>query len=333
MEGGREFLIPHELEEVHARIVDSANVEHSGILKAYPELKDLFANFLESVDVPLIQRLIKKQLTRAGVPESKVNLVKISDILLSTSVEGGAAHSFVTNHVKIYADSFKNFLRYPVGTVERERGLINFARVIIHEIVHSMSCVRGGFSTEDEGEMTRVHSDGSSGFHTNERKNTAQNEGWNEAITERISDEILLVYSRCKGLNTSYVYNTVLQENNPKHLSKDKYVAYRLMMQVITEQIAEYAGTTSETVWCSIKERYFSGGVFNDEAIQDLFKETFGEKFITDLSKIKNLTSRRKLKRFMNKYHIRIDTRTANRWFRELGLNYYLIPRDVHSEK
>lgn len=333
MRGGREFVVPSELQHLHDAAVERVISDHKKIIKDKPELGEAFEAFLREVDVPLIQRLIQKQLTRAGVSEDAVNRLGTSDICLSHDVYGFASHNFVTNKIKIDARVFQQYASMPMKPEQRARFLVTLAKIVIHEIIHSMSWIRGGFSTEQRGEHTHVHNDGTSGFHTNEGDDHGQFEGWNEAITERITDEILLVYARCKGFNTSHVRNLVLREHSAKHQNKNSYRTYRLMMQVVTERLAEYAGTTPEIIWRGIKERYFAGGIFKDDSIQALFRETFGEKFIADLSKFENGMGKRKLKRFMNKYHFRVDERTANRWFRELGLNYYLVPRHMQNKK
>ena len=147
---------------------------------------------------------------------------------------------------------------------------------LLHEILHLFSASKI-YIHPDKSPKIKV------GYSIGEKL-----EGFNEAVTEKLVNEILLKHRKelSKLLKIS-------QREVDAYVRKNRiYDRLRNALSLIVARVAEEKGMTSDSLWKKVKRAYFTGKLF---FLRD-FQQFYGEDFLWFLIRIDELMKRGELK-------------------------------------
>jgi hypothetical protein len=293
-----------------------------------PETQVTLDHIVASIDWKVMGPILEEYLADAGVPAERMNRGWMDNLRAFAGGQGLGMYSPHNNAITIASNdpSFQLAQR-----LLKERGfipklvLMKAQLVLVHEVCHAISEIR--VTTHDIGtQQTLIRQRG--GFHDafgvlgKEHKgtptNVAFNEALNEAVTQRLAEEIYLTYTRRVAPERADHFMRSFVENKAKRLWG--YTIFASQLDSLCRALAEHTAETPEVVWGKFKRAYFNNPQGFLEDTQRVLEKIYGEDFWKRYSTMGNKTDLRDLARFD------VDTGFAHpktypaRWLAQLGV-------------
>lgn len=322
--------------KLRQRLLEEAEGEESkSQAELSPENKILVNRLVDSLGVTELKNVFKDYLRKSGVPAENLNEEVLDDVLARPLEGGTATYSAFLNRitVSITDEDFVSLKR-----VFEQRGVIpkvlrmKMELALMHELCHAFSRVRY-LSKDARNSQSIVTAESGYTFNKSvirqsmrpEKIGTRKEflfslEAFNEGVTQRIAEEAYLEYGRRIGLSseTEHFLGSYVRSGVRKF---DRYTIYMNQVENMCECIARYIGVRKEDVWNSFKRGYFEKPQLFHEETAALFKETFGENFLSEYEKFNNETPIDEIGEFDDRYGFSHPDEYAGKWLNHLGIS------------
>lgn len=305
-----------------------------GQAEFHPENVEIANELLSSVDRKQLTDIFLDYLRKAGVPLENANTSVLQEIMVRPmkNEETVAFYVSFTNQITL-STTDKDFLKAKESRNKEQRIpgelLMKMQLFFIHETCHALS--RNRISTKDSNNSQSLITT-EVGYEIKEgvirqsarqfgtaKGRTSLFEALNEGVTQRVAEEVFVELARRTG-NGGHAEKFLgdFITDNAQHLWR--YSIYGNQVDGMCEQIAVYTGVEKTTVWDAFKRGYFAKPeLFVKETIE-LFRETFGENFLDEYSKLSNKTSLDMLGRFDGQAGFSHPEKYAKKWLEHLGV-------------
>jgi hypothetical protein len=327
--GGREVRLSNEAQENFKKRVESENSSLKNAGEISTELMAVFTELMGEVDFDLLWNSFEKELLRSGVGPERLNRLLPKDFDAGQNVETMQAYyDLLSNTIRFDINFIAQIAQERAAGEKYETGVIQFIRLLVHEMAHAVSATRvESVENGEQGEGIAALSGYASFQGTLADAEFARSfEAFNEGVTERIAQEIETEYVKSKGEHVNALAQNISTSLDPERLSH--HSLFMSDVQIICEKVGDYVGIPAEVVWKGIKQGYFAGGTMFEENTLAMLSETFGSRFVDDLSNRPATASFDTLK-FSDRYDLTEfgDPEVVNRWLAHLKIDkQYLAP-------
>lgn len=306
-----------------------------GQAEFHPENVELANELLLSIDKQQLTDVLSDYLRKAGVPLENANTAALQEITarpMKNSEETVAFYAAFTNQITL-STTDKDFLkakefRSQDQTIPGEL-FMKMQLFFIHETCHAFS--RNRISTKDaNNSQALIRTEGGYGIKEGIIRQSARQfgtakgrsslfEALNEGVTQRVAEEVFLELARRTGSGgKAERFLKDFINDSAQHLWR--YSIYGNQVDSMCEQIATYMGVTKDVVWDAFKRGYFAKPELFAEETTKLFRETFGDNFLDEYSKLSNKTPLGTLGRFDRKAGFSHPEEYAKKWLDHLGI-------------
>jgi hypothetical protein len=296
----------HDTEEYELAVRTSAELESE-----FPESAHEIHAFIGEIQAAHVVDIFSEYLKKSGVDLGVMNTP--STILFDDNQHAIMSYEPAHNVIFINLRYFDTRFKSAEGDIILRRSIIRpeFVQTFLHEFTHVVGAVRVDkkkVETNDaihERELYRMGVDSRSISSVFDKKAGSYAsldvfkvfELLNEGITEYVSYEVLLEYTRRSGKelfdmstsnpNEAYVTQKTLSNRN-------NYDAARHFMLALVGAIAKDTGVSEDLVWRGFVRQYYSGELSAIEFVE-LLNDMFGEAFVDTLATAQDGTTLREL--------------------------------------
>lgn len=281
------------------------------VRERYPNEFEAFSAFLDSVDWNMLHSIFSEYLEKSNVPKEMLNKIKRENVHLWLPEEDNplAFFSPLSNDVAFFVSRLPKIVQSDSGKYHFEdNASLSFFLTLVHELTHSVSHNRVYFEGEGDDQEVEIVS----GIWRGKEHIL---EGLNEAITERIAQEVVLRYFKRKGTGL-----TQAQEGLDRKLdyTKSSYANHVAFLEGICARVDNAIGLQEGSTWGSLKRGYF-GEDIRDPAVMEVFSEIFDSKFLQKFSKLKGVETKKRVKHFGKRYGLFNRKQLIRQWRSYLG--------------
>lgn len=284
--------------------------------------------FLKEIDFKSLKSIYEEIYIKVGIDPEKLNfpgdnpnnIGELRTSWLNTFLRSGTAEGIynnITNRIHIRLEDKAEDLREDISSK------IAVLHTLIHELNHAASDWQKGFKGVWQGGYGRGNS-----FR-----------GLNEAVTERLAQEISVEYIRRTAFAGGLGAWKALAENHLQtypHLIKESgvdpkiqiyrvffdrefgsYKAEREVLQKMIEIIGQDAGVAKETVWQGFVRSYFEQERLDNPELRALLDEVFHPGFIKKLKGFKD--DKKSIEELFDKQFTESLRERLMHWFTNLG--------------
>lgn len=302
-----------------------------------PEIQRAVEHIRESIDWNILIPILTKYLHDAGVPEEQFNLAPITgEMPVRPSKEYVAV--YIPNYNKVGFSSFNSDFMAGVRLLQKNGSiprllLMKMQLTLIHEICHALSENRlASRDISASQTVTNARSGFSQSFmaqdidnrHRAQKKKKVQHpvlnfhEALNEAVTQRLAEEIMVTYSRAADTTHGEHFVASFVERSGKHLWK--YSIFANHLHTMCVKIAEHHNKKPEDIWLNFKRAYFKNPSQFIEETRIVLEEIYGVDFWREYQTMGNHTELKMIGAFdsINKFpHPRTY---PEHWLAQLGI-------------
>ncbi|MFZ2593819.1 MAG: hypothetical protein WAX38_03555 [Minisyncoccia bacterium] len=319
--------------ERNAFLTDAYEKSYSRALREHhPEIGKTIEYIRQSIDWEILMPLLIARLRDAGVPEERFNLGPLTSEMPARPTDDYAAvYNAISNTVGFssFDDNFMAAVRLLKKNGSLPRLLtMKIQLVMIHEICHALS---ENTIKSQSVNKNQVRMSGKSGFSQvfditektkrgNEKKRQPIKfyEALNEAVTQRLAEEIMVEYSRIAEVKHGEHFVASFIEKMSKRLWS--YTIFANQLDNICKRVAEQSGKTQEEIWRNFKRAYFKNPESFIAETQAVLENIYGQDFWKKYQRFGNGESMQGIGAFDSEHEFLHPRTYPERWLAQLGI-------------
>lgn len=334
--GGRDTSVSPDAGMVHKEYLNTTigdlNAEEQTAKLIRTKSYEKINSWVNEINFDSLGDIYKEYAVKANTDPTKLNTPPRADIHLAlTDKPGFMQYDPISNQITVDISEPTNFLGGMNMLPEDKERHIRSAiiRGIFHEYTHATGRVQCYITAPREVFEAQVQlgieiSRAVETINPENQKEILYRRGlWvlNEAITERIADEVYMEYAR-RNDSKEWQLSTSIQPVIDAYMERGgMYGAARRLLIAITTAIANVSTMPEEIIWRGFVHHYYRGDFHGEqESMKKLLNETFGDGFYQELE---SLQSESDIKEFIEKFppiQMSIDE-AGQKWVTHLELS------------